>query len=122
MDMNSLQEQKLRQSRCAIIGSLLFEPELAAGASGTTYLSGGVPVDTAAKADVYPLIAVGRDSYAFTPLAGKDAATVSVLNPKPSNSDPLGLVGKVGWKAWMAGAILQDAWLAVVSCAATAKY
>ena len=106
-----------------VILTSMFEPELQAGASSADYLSNGVKPSAAAKADVYTMIAIARDSYAFTPFAGKNAATISVLNPgKISKSDPLGQRGYVGWKAWMAGAILQDTWLANIECTATAQF
>ena len=118
-----------------VILTSMFEPELQAGATVGDYLSNGVkppaivpgegdnPATGGGKADVYTMIAIARDAYAFTPLAGKNAATISVLNPgKISKSDPLGQRGYVGWKSWMAGAILQDTWIANIECAATAQY
>jgi len=98
-----------------------FEPWYAAGASGTTYLSNGAAVGSAAAADVYPLIFVARDSYAIVPLSGKNSVTPIVLNPnKPSASDPLGQKGSVGWKTYQATAVLNQQWMARLECAVTA--
>ena len=99
----------------------LFEPWLAAGASGTTYLSNGDIVSSAAKCDVYPLIVVAADSYAVVRFQGKNAVKPVVVNPhKPSHSNPLGQEGHVGWISKHAAVILNHNWLARLECAATA--
>ena len=104
-----------------IILTPLFEPWLASGASGTTYLSGGVEVAGAAACDVYPLIIVSRDAYAIVPLQGANAVTPMVLNPgTPDKSDPLGQIGYVSWKTYQTGAILNQLWCARLEVAATA--
>ncbi|MBO4303539.1 MAG: N4-gp56 family major capsid protein [Lentisphaeria bacterium] len=105
-----------------IILTSMFEPEKQAGASGTTLLSNGAPVSSAAAADVYPVFAIGRDAYAFTPLGGQNAAHVVVVNPKPTDSDPLAQKGHVGWKGWMGGAILNDLWMAKINVGCTGTY
>ncbi|MBO4633270.1 MAG: N4-gp56 family major capsid protein [Lentisphaeria bacterium] len=104
-----------------ILLTTMFEPDLATGASGTTLLSGGDIPGSSAAADVYPLIAVGRDAYSFTQLAGEHAAVVSVANPKHTAEDPLAQRGAAGWKTWQGGCILQDLWMGVawVGCSAT---
>jgi N4-gp56 family major capsid protein len=43
-----------------------------------------------------------------------------VVNPKPAPGDPLAQRGTVGWKAWQAAVILNDAWMARAEVAATA--
>lgn len=104
-----------------IILTAMFEPWLESGASGTTYLSGGVKVGDAAACDVYPLIFVSKDAYAIVPLQGYETVKISVLNPgTPSKSDPLGQKGFVSWKTWQAAVILNQSWLARLECAATA--
>ena len=105
-----------------IILTSMFTPEEAAGASGTELLSGGVAVTTAAKADVYPVFAIGRDAYAFTTLGGKNAAEVSVVNPKHTDSDPLAQRGYTGWKGWLGGTILNDNWIIKINVGCTAEY
>jgi N4-gp56 family major capsid protein len=110
---------KVEQFR--IVLTAMFDPWSAAGTSGTTYLSGGVEVTTAASCDVYPLICVARNAYAIVPLQGYGAVTPMVLNPgKPTKSDPLGQQGFVSWKTYQTGAILNDDWCARLECAATA--
>lgn len=100
----------------------LFEPWLADGASGTTLLSGGVAVSSAAAADVYPMIFVARNAYAIVPLQGAKAVHIMVKNPgTPSGDDPLAQRGFVSWKAWQAAAILQELWIARLEAGATAN-
>lgn len=98
----------------------LFEPWLASGASGTTYLSGGVKVSGAAACDVYPILIFGRDSYAIVPLQGEKAVNIGVVNPTHSTDDPLAQRGLVSWKTYQATAILNQLWMARAEVAATA--
>lgn len=111
---------KLEQFR--IILTAMFEPWLTSGASGTTYLSGGVEVSSSASCDVYPLLFTARDAYAIVPLQGFNSIHPMVLNPgKPSKSDPLGQIGFVSWKTYQAAAILNQNWLARLECGSTAS-
>ena len=105
-----------------IILTSMFEPTKKAGASGTTLLHDGAPTASSAACDVYPVFAIGRDAYAFTPLGGQNAAHVAVVNPKHTDSDPLAQIGWVGWKGWMGGAILNDLWMARINVGCTATY
>jgi N4-gp56 family major capsid protein len=110
---------KLDQFR--IILTAMFDPWLTSGASGTTYLSGGVEVSSAASCDVYPMIFVARNSYAIVPLQGYNSASVHVMNPgRATKDDPLGQIGFVSWGTWQTGAILNQNWLARLEVAATA--
>jgi N4-gp56 family major capsid protein len=62
--------------------------------------------------DVYPSLVVGKDAFANVALAGADSVTPMVVNPgTPSDSDPLGQRGHVGYKFYHAAAILNDAWM-----------
>ena len=62
--------------------------------------------------DVYPTIVVGKDAFANVALAGADSIVPMVVNPgTPSDSDPLGQRGHVGYKFYHAAAILNDAWM-----------
>jgi N4-gp56 family major capsid protein len=70
--------------------------------------------------DVYPILYVARDAYGIVPLRGRDSLTPMVVNPKPAAGDPLGQRGSVGWKAWQAAVILQDAFLVRAEVTATA--
>lgn len=98
-----------------IITSANFTPFTTAGASGTGNYSGGngsLPA-TAAKADVYSCVCIAADSYAVTPLAGMEAATMYVHSPGKSSStfDPMGQRGCVAWKMYDASMILNELWV-----------
>lgn len=75
---------------------------------------------TGTLADVYPMFYIARDAYGIVPLKGKDSITPMVVNPKPAPGDPLAQRGTVGWKAWQAAVILQDAFFVRAEVAATA--
>jgi len=105
-----------------IILTPMFESWETAGASGTTYLSGGVEVSVAAQCDVYPLIFVARDAYGIVPLQGFEAVVPYVINPdKPTKSDPLAQVGYVAWKTYQTAAILNNNWIARLETSSTAS-
>lgn len=89
--------------------STLYAPFLAAGASGSTLLTNGTT--GTGNADVYPIVICGADSYGTVSLAGNTAVSPVVVNPKPSDSDPLGQRGHVGFKMWATAIILNDAWM-----------
>jgi N4-gp56 family major capsid protein len=75
---------------------------------------------TGTSADVYPMLFIARDAYGIVPLRGRDSITPMVVNAKPAPGDPLGQRGSVGWKAWQAAVILQDAFMVRLEVAATA--
>ncbi|KAF0218796.1 MAG: hypothetical protein FD174_2579 [Geobacteraceae bacterium] len=83
----------------------------AGGAKGATLSTTGV------SSDVYPILIFGKDAYATVALAGKNAVSTYVNNPKPTDSDPLAQRGTVGWKGYTATAILQDLWMMRVETA-----
>lgn len=94
------------------MASTLYAPMLAAGsanASNTTLLTNGGS-GTGAP-DVYPVVIVGDNAYATVSLAGTQAVSPIVLNPKPSDSDPLAQRGHVGFKMYGTATILNDAWM-----------
>lgn len=97
------------------VTSSIFEsfPD-AGGAKGTMLSTGGT------SADVYPVLYLGRDAYGLIALKGQYAVTPMVVNPKPSDSDPLAQRGSVSWKAYQTAVILNDAWMVRAECAATA--
>ncbi len=103
---------------CRFMSSTLYAPWLAAGASSVNNLSNGAIPGAAAAADVYPIVIVGADAYATVSLAGATAITPVVVNPTPSDSDPLGQRGHVGFKFYSTACILNDAWMVrvEVSC------
>lgn len=99
------------------LSSTIFAPWADSGAAtagGTTYRS-----TTGVNWDVYPIIYLARDAFGIVPLKGKDSITPMVVNPKPAPGDPLGQRGTVGWKAWQAAVILQDAFLIRAEVTAT---
>jgi len=97
------------------VSSTIFAPFADAGGDKGTMLS-----TTGTKADVYPILYVARDAYGIVALKGMFAVTPMVVNPKPSDSDPLAQRGHVGWKAMQTCTILNDAWLVRAEVGATA--
>lgn len=98
----------------------LFEPWLAAGTAGTTYLANGAIPSSSTSCDVYPLIIVAKDSYGVVRLQGKNAVKPAVVPPKPVIGDELGQRGFVSWKTYYTSVILNASWLARYEAAATA--
>jgi N4-gp56 family major capsid protein len=97
------------------VSSTIFEPfPNAGGAKGTMLSTLGV------SADVYPVLYLARDAYGIIALKGMFALTPMVVNPKPSDSDPLAQRGHVAWKAMQTAVILNDAWMCRAEVAATA--
>ena len=100
------------------VGSTLYTPfaNAATGAVlGTNLSTGGT------YSDVYASIVVGKDAYATVNLAGSgNGLTPVVVNPKPSDSDPLGQRGYVGFKMYSTAAILNDAWMTRIEHTVTA--
>lgn len=79
-----------------------------------------IPNDvTAANAAVYPILIIAKDAYGIVPLKGMNAITPTVVNPKPSDSDPLAQRGHVGWKSMQTAVILNDAFMVRIEVAAT---
>jgi len=97
------------------VTSTIFEPFADAGGAKGTMLS-----TTGTSADVYPVLYVARDAYGIIALKGMFALTPMVVNPKPSDSDPLAQRGHVSWKAMQTAVILNDAWMVRGEVAATA--
>jgi len=86
----------------------------AGGAKGAMVSTSGT------NADVYPILFFGQDAYGQVPLKGKNAMTPIVVNPKPTDSDPLGQRGHVGFKFMTAALILNELWMARLEVAVTA--
>lgn len=100
---------------CRYVSSTIFEPWADAGGAKGTMLS-----TTGTNADVYPVLYVARDAYGIVALKGMFAVTPMVVNPKPSDSDPLAQRGHVGWKAMQTAVILNDLFMIRAEVAATA--
>jgi N4-gp56 family major capsid protein len=95
--------------------STVFAPWVNGGGDkGTMISTAGV------KADVYPILYIARDAYGIVPLKGMNAITPTVVNPTPSDSDPLAQRGHVGWKAMQTAVILNDAWMVRLEVAVVA--
>ena len=93
--------------------STIFTPWADAGGAKGAMIS-----TTGTSADVYPVLFLGADAYGIVPFKGKNAVTPKIVNPKPSDSDPLGQRGHAGWISLQAAVILNDAWMvrAEVGC------
>ena len=100
--------------------STIFEPWADGGGayagSGTAMLT-----TTGTSSDVYPILFLGKDAYAIIPLKGANAVIPMVVNPKPSDSDPLAQRGHVSWKTMQKSVILQDAWMVRAEVAVTSN-
>jgi N4-gp56 family major capsid protein len=94
------------------ITSTVFAPWVNAGAAKGTMIS-----TAGTSADVYPVLFLGRDAYGIVPLKGRASITPSVVNPAPSESDPLGQRGHIGWKAMTTCVILNDQYMVRLECA-----
>ena len=105
-------------SDCRYILSTLIEPWTGVGACGDT---GGTNVieNGSSEAHVYPILYFARDAFGMVALKGKDAIVPMVVNPSPSDSDPLAQRGHCSWKALTTTIILNDAWMCRAECACT---
>lgn len=97
------------------VSSTIFEPFADAGGAKGAMLS-----TSGTNADVYPILYLGANAYGIVALKGMYAITPMVVNPKPSDSDPLAQRGSVGWKTLQTAVILNDAWMVRLDCSATA--
>ena len=97
------------------IVSTIFEPWAGGGAGSGTNV-----IETSAVADVYPILFLARDAFGLVPLKGKASIVPMVVNPKPSDSDPMAQRGHVAWKAMTTTIILNDSWMVRGECACTA--
>jgi len=88
------------------VSSTIFEPLADAGGAAGSMLS-----TSGTNADVYPILYVARHSYGIVPLKGRAAATPMVVNPRPSDSDPMAQRAHASWKAMQTAVILNDLWM-----------
>jgi N4-gp56 family major capsid protein len=94
--------------------------------SGTAMLS-----SSGTSADVYPVLYFARDAWGTVALRGYSTKNndgkmamvspvqIMVVNPKPSDSDPLAQRGHAGWKTYATAVILNDLWMCRAEVAAT---
>ena len=103
-----------------IVETTLLTPWLAAGASGTTFLSSGDAVTSATACDVYPALILADKAFYITPLKGEPTsmergkglpARVKIHQPTVSDSDPLGQKGHVGWLTDQALCRTNELWI-----------
>lgn len=97
------------------LSSTIFAPWLdAGGAKGTMTSTSGT------AADVYPALFIAANAYAIVALKGMFALTPMVVNPKPSDSDPLAQRGRVAFKTMQGCVILNDQFMCRLEAAVTA--
>lgn len=99
------------------VTSTIFAPFADAGGLASTNATLST---TGTAADVYPALIVGRDAYGIVPLKGQNSLTPMIVNPKPSDSDPLAQRGHAAWKSMQTAVILNDLWMGRLECAVTA--
>lgn len=114
MAISEFELGKVEEVRVILTNHL--EPFFGAGSANTT----GV-LNNGSNVDVYPVVIIGEDAFAVTPLSGS-AVTMGVKNPKMAggDTDPLGQRGYVAWKMWFAACILNQAWMIRLETAASA--
>ena len=97
------------------VSSTLYTALANAGSATLNGMLGGTATD------VYQSVVVGKESYASVNLAASGSGlTPIVVNPKPSDSDPMGQRGHVAFKMYSAAAILNDAWMTRIEHCVTA--
>lgn len=103
--------------RYVLSPDLDYYPDLGGAYAG----SGTAMVSTSGTyADVFPVIYLGMDAFAHTPLKGYGAIEPKVLNPGvPRAGDELGQRGSCGWKARYNAVITNDTWMARLEVAVT---
>ena len=78
--------------------------------------------DGGTNADIYPIIYVAKDAYGMVALKGMEAITPTIINPgQVDKSDPLGQIGKVGWKTYFKAFIANQSWMARLEVGASAN-
>ena len=83
--------------------------------AGTVMLS-----KTGTKADVYPILFLAKDAYGTVALKGSESLTPMIVNPTPSDSDPMAQRAHVSWKTMQTCVILNQAWMVRAEVACTA--
>lgn len=72
---------------------------------------------TGGKADVYPILILGKDAYGLVNFKGANSIEMIVHAPKADSVDKLAQRGHVGWKGYHAVCILNDLWVSRVETA-----
>lgn len=93
-------------------------PDLSPQADSGANFDGGsedMVTTSGTLSDVYSAVYVGMDAFGCVNLAGKGSFTPVVRNVgKPTDTDPLGQNGHVGWKMYCAQEILNSDWIVAV--------
>jgi N4-gp56 family major capsid protein len=93
------------------ISSPDLDPQFNAGQLLSGAASGRIS-EAGSRADVYNAIYIGMDSYACMNLAGKGGFSPVVRSVgKPTDTDPLGQKGHVGWMMYFATEIINADWI-----------
>ena len=79
----------------------------------------GMRSDNNVRANVYPLVIVGREAYGAIPLKGMNSVGLTAKKAEPTDSDPLAQRHFVAWKYWFTGGILNQRWLVRIETAAS---
>jgi N4-gp56 family major capsid protein len=100
----------------------VVSPELSSYAdSGGAVGSTGMVSTSASNIDVYPMIVVAEEAWGEVALRGLDSFDITDLKPSQKDkNDPHGQRGYYGAKFWSAAKILNQGWMAILECGATA--
>ena len=114
----------VHENEIGSVGRFRFisSPELAPyAAAGANVAGTGLSSAGGSKVDVYPLLIAAENAWGQVALRGLNSVTPTWIPPgQQSKSDPLGLVGYVGAKFWFSCVLLNQGWLAVYECGASA--
>lgn len=102
------------------VASTVFSAFPDAGGAKGTMLS-----TTGTNADVYPVLILGKDAFNIVPMRANSStkevpASVAVVYPKATETDPLGQRGVISWKMYHASVICNEYALLRAEVAATA--
>jgi len=98
------------------LADFLFDPFADGGGAKGTMVS-----TTGTSADVYPMLAFGKEAWGQVALRGQGAIAASIIPVgQKTKDDPLAQRGYVGWKGWHCAVILNQLWMARLEVACTA--
>ena len=114
MPMHALEIGAINNFRFILSPEL--EPYMGAGASVTTEKV----FATSGKADVFPILIIGRSAWAMLSLGKETMPMVKEVTPStPSKSDALNQLGFISVKFYAASFIQNEGWMFVIESAAT---
>lgn len=98
----------------------ILSPDLDPFADGGA-AKGTMVSTTGTSADVYPMLAFGKEAWGQVALRGQGAIAASIIPVgQKTKDDPLAQRGYVGWKGWHCAVILNQLWMARLEVACTA--